>query len=117
MGRVGLFLVAAVLMAAIGHAQQTARPDSETGPASGLPVGFDGPPPPTAPDVIARDAAGRVTVRAVRLTGSLSIDGRLDEAVYGDATAISGFIQNDPAEGEPANEKTEVWLFFDALGS
>jgi hypothetical protein len=26
---------------------------------------------------------------------------------------MSGFIQNEPSQGEPATERTEVWLFFD----
>ena len=74
---------------------------------------FEGPPPPEPPAVVARDSSGRVTVRAVRLSGPLSVDGRLDERIYDNAPSISDFIQNDPAEGEPATEKTEVWLFFD----
>ena len=52
-------------------------------------------------------------MRAVRLTAPLSVDGRLDEGIYDNALSISDFIQNDPAEGAPATEKTEVWLFFD----
>ena len=72
-----------------------------------------GPPPPVAPAVIARDNAGGVTVRAVRVDDPPRIDGRLDEAVYGRVAAISDFIQNDPDEGAPATEKTEVWLLYD----
>ena len=66
------------------------------------------------PDVISRDASGHATVRAVRLASPLTVDGRLDEAVYRDVPAISDFIQNDPQEGEPATEKTEVWVLFDS---
>ena len=72
-----------------------------------------GPPPPVPPAVIARDNAGGVTVRAVRVDDPPRIDGRLDEAVYGRVAAISDFIQNDPDEGAPATEKTEVWLLYD----
>ena len=78
-----------------------------------LPEAIDGPPPPIPPKVVARDADGRVTVRAVRLTDPLQIDGKLDEVVYTTVRAISDFIQNDPVEGAPATEKTEVWLLFD----
>ena len=73
---------------------------------------FQGPPPPTAPDVITR-AGPRVTVRAVRTPTALSVDGQLDEAIYADVIPMSEFIQNDPVEGAPASEKTEVWLLFD----
>ena len=78
-----------------------------------LPFPIDGPPPPTPPAVIARDDIGRVTARAVRVDDPLRIDGRLDESVYARVAAMSDFIQNDPAEGEPATEKTEVWILFD----
>jgi hypothetical protein len=74
----------------------------------------DGPAAPVPPEVIARDASGQVTIRAVRLVESLTLDGQLDEAVYRDVPAISDFIQNDPREGEPATEKTEVWVLFDS---
>lgn len=74
---------------------------------------IDGPPPPVAPDVVARDEAGRATLRAVRVEGPLTIDGRLDEAIYGEVTAISGFIQQEPHEGAAATEPTDVWVFFD----
>jgi hypothetical protein len=64
--------------------------------------------------VISRDASGHATIRAVRIASPLTVDGRLDEAVYRDVPAISDFIQNDPQEGEPATEKTEVWVLFDS---
>ena len=63
--------------------------------------------------MIARDAAGAVTLRAVPLTAALRIDGRLDEALYRDVPAISDFVQVEPDEGRPATERTELWLAFD----
>jgi hypothetical protein len=83
------------------------------GTNGGLPTSFEGPPPPTLPTTFARDAQGRMTIRAVRLTSPLRIDGRLDEALYETVEPIADFIQMEPAGGEPASEKTEVWLFFD----
>ena len=74
---------------------------------------LDGPPPPVPPAVVARDAAGRVTMRAVRLTSPLRIDGQLDEPVYATIPAMSDFIQTEPVAGAPATEKTEVWILFD----
>ena len=53
-----------------------------------------------------------LTVRAIRVTEPLRIDGRLDEAFYR-TEPISNFVQVEPAEGEPATEKTDVWLAFD----
>ena len=71
------------------------------------------PSPPLAPEVIARDATGRATVRAVRLETPIQVDGKLDEEIYGSVPPISGFIQTVPREGAPASERTEAWVMFD----
>ncbi len=71
------------------------------------------PPPPVLPDTISRDDQGRATVRAVRVTAPVRIDGRLDEAIYHTVHPASNFIQMEPRGGQPATEKTEVWVFFD----
>jgi len=76
-------------------------------------IPFDGPAAPLAPEVFARDEAGRVTLRATRLPAPLAIDGVLDEAVYRDVTPITHFIQQEPVEGAPATERTEAWIFYD----
>ena len=68
---------------------------------------------PPAPGTIARDAAHQATLRAVRLTTPLDIDGELDEQVYRDLQPASDFIQILPNEGERASEQTEVWVLFD----
>lgn len=70
---------------------------------------IEGPPAPAPPEVVARDEQGRVTVRAVRLDEPLRVDGRLDDSVYGKVLAIRAFVQQEPREGEPASEKTEIW--------
>ena len=74
---------------------------------------IDGPPPPTPPAVLTRDAEGRATGRAVRVTEPLRIDGRLDEPVFSIVPSMSEFVQTEPVEGSPATEKTEVWILFD----
>ncbi|MGB7217586.1 MAG: DUF5916 domain-containing protein [Vicinamibacterales bacterium] len=58
-------------------------------------------------------AQAQSSVRAVRLTAPLKVDGKLDEPVYAGVTAISDFLQQEPREGSPATERTDVWLFFD----
>ena len=90
-----------------------AGPDASAPPAFDLPADFDGPAPPVAPAVITRDDSGRATIRAVRVATPLRIDGALDEPLYSSVPPISDFIQQEPREGEPATEKTEVWLAFD----
>jgi len=99
------------LFAAPGvHAGQL-EPLATTHP--GLPASFEGPAPPIAPAVISRDEAGRATIRAVRVTTPMRLDGALDEPLYSSVPPISDFIQQEPQEGAPATEKTEVWLAFD----
>ena len=77
-------------------------------------VPIDGPPAPIAPEVVSRDAEGHVTVRAVRLAEPLVLDGLLQDPIYSQVRAISDFTQQEPHEGEPATERTELWIFFDA---
>ncbi|MBI2835505.1 MAG: carbohydrate binding family 9 domain-containing protein [Acidobacteria bacterium] len=60
-----------------------------------------------------RDAAGRATIRAVRVDTPLRIDGVLDEGPYRTIPAIAGFLQQEPREGQPSTEKTEAWVLFD----
>ena len=92
-------------------------PDAAAGTApsaarGGVPPGYQGPPAPIPPEVIARDCA-LVTIRATPVSTPFRVDGRLDEAAYGMTKSMTDFIQNDPRPGQPATEKTEVWLFYD----
>ena len=73
-----------------------------------------GPPPPLPPEVAARDDLGRVTLRAIRLDAPLQLDGQLDERVYHDVPPVTGFVQQEPNEGAPAADQTDVWVTFDA---
>ena len=43
----------------------------------------------------------------------MRVDGKLDEAIYNTVQPASGFIQMEPQAGQPATEKTEVWVFYD----
>ncbi len=110
-----MFLTIAVLALAGPVAGQSS---DAVGSAPGVTVvdgiTINGPAPPTAPASVARDAQGRVTLRATRIAEPLTIDGRLDESVYQSTQTISGFIQTEPLRGAPASEETEVWIFYDA---
>ena len=61
------------------------------------------------------DSAGPMatTATALEVTESPRIDGRLDEAAWGRATAMTGFTQRLPSDGQPASEQTEVRVLFD----
>ena len=75
---------------------------------------IDGPPPPMPPAVINRDERGRATIRAIKLTEGIRLDGQLDEQVYRTVPAVTGFVQQEPDEGARATEQTEVWVMFDS---
>jgi len=107
--RLGCILLVTTCVSAPVLAQRRPAPSG----AASTSASDEDPPPPIAPEVISRGENGRVVVRATRVTEPLRIDGRLDEAVYSQVKPISGFIQTLPAEGQPASEKTEAWIFFD----
>ncbi len=114
--RLRLLSVALALVAALPPAASAQRdssdPQSSAQSAPAAPTEIFGPAPPLPPAVIVRDASG-VTVRATRIQQTIAIDGDLDEEVYQQVQSMSDFIQNDPVEGAPATERTEVWLLFD----
>jgi len=64
--------------------------------------------------VIDYDAARRDRkLPATKAHGPIVLDGKLDEASWAGAPVASGFVQNDPREGEPATYDTEVRLVYD----
>ena len=76
-------------------------------------LSIDGPPAPIAPAVVNRDASGNATVRAVRLTAPIRLDGELDEPFYAEVQSITGFVQAVPDNGAAPTERTEAWVAFD----
>ncbi|MBL0170973.1 MAG: carbohydrate binding family 9 domain-containing protein [Gemmatimonadaceae bacterium] len=80
--------------------------------AQSAPV-IDGPPAPVAPAVITRNAAGQATVRAIKLSAPLMLDGVLDEEVYARETPFGGLIQVAPTDGAPATERSDIWITYD----
>ena len=76
-------------------------------------VVIDGPPRPIAPEVITRNATGQATVRAIKLTTPLKLDGVLDEDVYAREKPFDGMLQVTPDYGEPATERSDIWITFD----
>src|SRR5881394_3527963 len=74
---------------------------------------IDGPAAPVAPAVITRNAAGQATVRAIKLSAPLKLDGVLDEEVYKREAPFGGLIQVAPNYGAPSTEKSEIWITYD----
>lgn len=53
-------------------------------------------------------------VAAIRIpSGAITVDGRLDEAVWQLAAPATDFTQQEPGEGQPATRRTEVRLVYD----
>ncbi len=52
-------------------------------------------------------------LRALRASETIKIDGRLDEPAWAQADAATDFRQEEPNEGQPATERTEIRILFD----
>jgi Domain of unknown function (DUF5916)/Carbohydrate family 9 binding domain-like len=52
-------------------------------------------------------------IRAIRISEPIKIDGCLDELAWSAAIAATDFRQQEPNQGTPASEKTEVRVVFD----
>jgi len=53
------------------------------------------------------------TLRSVRTTDAITIDGRLEERAWASAPFANDFLQTEPREGEAASEPTEVRVLYD----
>src|SRR5262245_12386421 len=104
--------VALALLCAGASAGAAQEPEVEGSPPERSSA-IDGPPAPVFPATISRDENGDATVRAIRLSAPLDVDGSLDEAVYTENEPFGDLIQTVPATGQPASERTELWLMFD----
>ena len=74
---------------------------------------IDGSPAPIAPETITRDERNRATVRAIKLTSPLVMDGKLDEEVYQVNKPFGGFLQVVPKYGAESTERSDVWVTYD----
>ena len=78
-GRLAFLVIGALLTAPVAGGLQASG--QSTAP-SVPPRALDGPPAPVLPEVVSRDASGRMTIRAVRLTTPLRIDGAFRSIRY-----------------------------------
>jgi Domain of unknown function (DUF5916)/Carbohydrate family 9 binding domain-like len=53
------------------------------------------------------------SVRAVRTSANIEVDGRLSEEAWATAVPIAAFRQRDPDEGESVTERTQVRILYD----
>jgi hypothetical protein len=61
----------------------------------------------------AQSSRERPAAQAVLATEPPSIDGVLDEAAWQSAKVVEAFVQQEPREGEPATDRTEVRVLYD----
>ena len=52
-------------------------------------------------------------VTAIRITQKITLDGRLEEPAWNVALPATDFVQQQPHEGEPSPERTEVRFLYD----
>jgi hypothetical protein len=76
-------------------------------------IRVDGPPPPTGTSLINQQGEAGVTIRAVRVTERIDIDGVIDEPFYRNTPPITEFIQSVPQVNGTPTQRTEAWVFFD----
>src|SRR5207247_1965178 len=56
--------------------------------------------------------ARRLDVHPPRIDTTVTIDGRLDEAVWGQAAVLTGFSEYRPADSRPAADSTQVLVWY-----
>ena len=68
---------------------------------------------PAGEDINYETARLEKRLKAVRISDSITLDGKLNESTWLGAPKAADFIQNEPREGEPSLEKTDVRVLFD----
>src|SRR5882724_5050842 len=66
-----------------------------------------------SPTPRSQDSKGPRRVHTIRTTDAIKIDGLLDEPAWSLARPATDFLQQQPNEGAPASERTEVRVLFD----
>ena len=62
----------------------------------------------------AQEGWSRYQVRAPLTRAAPTLDGALDDAIWADAARLDRFIQQEPDEGAPSSERTEVLVLYDS---
>src|SRR5215212_9816019 len=58
--------------------------------------------------------ANKTRVAIQRIDTVATVDGKIDEAVWSKAAKLSGFSQYQPVDGRPAEEPTDVLVWYSA---
>ncbi len=95
---------AAILLPAIAVRAETAAPATDNTPHVS-----------TETHSIGRRASlsqTRRQMRAIPVEGTIRVDGILDETTWANNAPSSDFVQAEPLDGQPATEKTDVWVAY-----
>ena len=63
--------------------------------------------------MLATNERPRPSLTAKEAIQPIRVDGVLDDAVWRTTSPATGFVQAEPREGQPASERTEVWVAYD----
>ena len=107
----GLLVLASASASAAGQAGASGDPATPGDAATA--TGRSAPTEAAQQEPLSGPRRESLVLGAVRLETPLQVDGRLDEAFYATVGPVAGFVQNEPFPGEPATERTEVWVSFD----
>lgn len=69
---------------------------------------------PSGNVVARRGGAPLRRLTATAAAGAIRVDGVLDDAAWKTASVADGFVQSEPNTGQPATERTEVRVVYDA---
>jgi hypothetical protein len=67
---------------------------------------------PAAAAAVFNGRENQLQVHAPRVDASIKIDGVLDDAVWSQATALTGFSQYSPVDGRAAEDSTRVLIWY-----
>ena len=79
--------------------------------APGIPPSADAPRAITEPEIYS-GTRGQLDVAVPRFEGEIEVDGTLDEPPWASAAALTGFSQYKPVDGLPADDNTEVLVWY-----
>jgi hypothetical protein len=95
-----LAALSVTLFAIVAQAQQTSTTDKNQSTAA-------------KPGQTSQKNTGARRIQVVRVTHEIKIDGLLDEPAWSLAQPATDFLQQQPTEGVPASERTEVRVLYD----
>ena len=64
--------------------------------------------------LLPRPSGAAPEISASRISSTINVDGKLDEAVWKKTSPVARFIQRSPSEGKPPGQRTEMRVLYDS---